>query len=384
MRYSPLLFIKSTYSINSVKAHPCVPPHPMITRSKGHHSSMLSRLFCIFVTLSLCCFPLGATPPAGSAPQVQRNLHTCHHCQKQFTRQNNLTRHIASEHDKRTYPCKQCDKVFKHSASLKLHVRAKHEKITYSCEQCDKKFTRRSTLQLHVHEKHEKITYDCEQCDKKFTRRSTLQLHRNAKHPGSVYPCADCEQTFTRPHDLQKHQDRAHASRSYACPHCNKSYLHHYSLKCHCTKVHGVELATPSQQKTPRQGDTTPAHTQENPPLAPTSPQPTATETSPAASLDAEIDRWLHDTPIFPEEAPFYPFAADEQLATPIPHPLEPEDTLDFYSTSLLGQDMENWSDICLGEAPQLFFPPDEDDLEPPPKRPRLAFDPTSNPEDLP
>ena len=280
---------------------------------------MLSRLFCIFFNLSLCCFPLGATPPTGSAPQVKSNPSTCPHCPKQFATRSNLTRHIASAHKKRTYSCKQCSKVFKYSDSLNAHVRTTHEKRTY----------------------------DCTQCDKKFKQRHNLQHHMSANHPRDIYPCGECEQTFTRPHDLQEHQARTHAGRRHPCPHCNKSYVRRYFLQRHCIKFHGVSLEASLNQQT-------------NP------------EFYPSVLLGAPVTSGVQNDPIDREEPRFDSLTANEHLEVPTLEDLLQDSTMDLRDGGIFDEEIDDWIAVLSGNTPQLLFPWEEDCPEPAPKRPRL------------
>ena len=67
-------------------------------------------------------------------------------CDKQFTEQGCLKRHIESIHEGVKYPCNQCDKQFTEQGNLTKHVQAKHEGVKYACNQCDKQFTHQSKV----------------------------------------------------------------------------------------------------------------------------------------------------------------------------------------------------------------------------------------------
>ena len=306
---------------------------------------MLSRLFCILFTLSLCCFPLRATPPTDGTTQAQSHLPTCPYCQKQFVQPGNLRRHIADVHHKRRHPCTQCDKVFKHSNNLRCHVRT-------------------------VHEKH---TYDCEQCGQKFTNRRNLKLHTSVKHQGDVYPCQNCAKIFATPRNLKEHHKSVHAGRAYACTLCDKSYVHRHSLKRHCAEVHGITLATRAPQDTTNQA---------SPPVDPASSQ--HTDPSPSASLDGEINGWVHGNQILTAEAPFDPIMINEEIESCTLEGLEQDSIRFLNSASILEQEMEDWIEILSGTPPQLLLPWEDNNPEPAPKRRRFACNPTSNPGYLP
>ena len=287
----------------------------MVTCNKGHHSNMLSQLFCIFVTLSLCCAPLGATPTTPPATQAQSDSYTCTYCQKSFTRRSNLNRHIESVHHKRTHPCTQCTKVFKYAGSLKQHVRTAHE-----------------------HHSH-----DCEQCGQKFISLRDLKVHVSAKHLGDVYPCQDCDKTFTRPRNLKEHRSSIHAGKTHTCPLCDKNYTYRRSLKLHCTRTHGVPLES-------------------LPPQA-------STECFPTTHVNPEISSCTDNAQIRAGEVPLDPPTENEPQDTP--PDLEQDNTGCSQLAGILGQDFDDWIKSHL-EQTLVTFTLDEEDLEPATKRPRL------------
>ena len=50
-----------------------------------------------------------------------------------------------------------------------------HKDIHYSSDKCDKSFTDQGNLQRHVKSEHQKIQYSCDKCDKSFTGQGNLQ-----------------------------------------------------------------------------------------------------------------------------------------------------------------------------------------------------------------
>ena len=308
--------------------------------------------------------------PTGSSTQVRSNPPTCPYCQKQFIQPGNLTRHLKDVHHKRPHPCKQCNKVFKNSSNLRYHVRTVHEQHTYDCEQCGQQFTNRRNLKLHVSSKHQGKVYPCQDCEQVFANPRNLKFHVNAKHLGDVYPCQKCKIIFTTPRDLEAHRNSVHKRGCYACPHCDKSYAHRDSLQSHCTKVHKIQLETQAPQDTASQ------------PMDLASSQQTGP--SPAASLDAEISGWLQTDQILTAEAPLDPLITNEEVEVCILEGIQ-QDSIELpHSASISGQEIDDWIETLSGNTPQLLLPWEDDNPEPPPKRPRLACDPPSDPGYLP
>ena len=129
----------------------------------------------------------------------------CEPCQKTFTLQQNLTRHIQSVHEGVKYTCDQCDDQFSQKSSLSAHIQSKHEGIKYACNQCDYQTGYQSDLTRHIQSVHEGVKYACDQCDYQSTHQSNLIVHIKSKHKGIRYDCDKCDYKATQNRDLKTH-----------------------------------------------------------------------------------------------------------------------------------------------------------------------------------
>ena len=79
-------------------------------------------------------------------------LHTCVHCEEQFTSVLGLHKHILSTHNtgEGPYFCIQCDKQFKSWLHLNLHEHIPESERKYGCTQCDKRFVQVTDLCKHA------------------------------------------------------------------------------------------------------------------------------------------------------------------------------------------------------------------------------------------
>ena len=80
------------------------------------------------------------------------------------------------------YLCDQCDKQFTHQGDLTRHIQSKHEGVKYACNQCDYQATHPGTLTRHIQSVHEGVKYACSQCDHQATTQSHLKKHFQRKH----------------------------------------------------------------------------------------------------------------------------------------------------------------------------------------------------------
>ena len=91
-----------------------------------------------------------------------------------------ISRKITSVGSK--FQCPKCDKLFSQNSSVHKHIRSVHEGVKYACNQCDHQATTQSSLTRHIQSKHEGIKYACNQCDQQFTTQGNLTTHIKRKH----------------------------------------------------------------------------------------------------------------------------------------------------------------------------------------------------------
>ena len=52
------------------------------------------------------------------------------------------------------FQCSQCDKLFSHNKGVHRHIRSVHGGVKYACNQCDQQFTQQSNLTTHIKRRH--------------------------------------------------------------------------------------------------------------------------------------------------------------------------------------------------------------------------------------
>lgn len=108
----------------------------------------------------------------------------CPLCPSTFCSNNDLLDHIKETHDsKRPYRCQLCVKktTFRHHNALDQHMYMKHEtgEKTHTCSQCDKKFSLEYNLERHVklHKLEKTRPFVCDVCDSRYSSREVLETH---------------------------------------------------------------------------------------------------------------------------------------------------------------------------------------------------------------
>ena len=163
-------------------------------------------------------------------------VYNCSHCNRNFSRKENLKRHIGLVHEGKRPVLKngnmsefKIENDLEHDASLSDRIRKeeaflasllpKGEKTrkTYNCSHCNSNFSRKPNLLRHVESVHErKRPFVCTICNHEFAhkndlKRHTIVVHEEKKpHKKQKYGCNSCEKSFSTKSNLNKHVKEVH------------------------------------------------------------------------------------------------------------------------------------------------------------------------------
>ncbi len=101
---------------------------------------------------------------------------------------------------------------------------------SYKCESCEKEFSRKDNLTRHVRNKHENISFACPKCNRTFARESSRNQHEivcggavnTSASEGGV--CDVCVQFFALMKNLRQHKRSVHENIKYECCKCENNY----------------------------------------------------------------------------------------------------------------------------------------------------------------
>ncbi|CAH2324979.1 transcription factor Ovo-like 1 [Pelobates cultripes] len=139
----------------------------------------------------------------------QKMLFRCTLCDKSFTYQRMLNRHMKCHSEVKRHQCEHCGKGFNDTFDLKRHVRTHTGVRPYKCHLCDKAFTQRCSLESHLKKIHgvqqnyaykERRTklYVCEDCGYTADSQESHIYHLQEQHPHSpLIPRATKKLTMT-------------------------------------------------------------------------------------------------------------------------------------------------------------------------------------------
>ena len=124
--------------------------------------------------------------------------------------------------------CHVCRRIFKHKTDAMKHAREVHQPKRFTCPNCSAAFTRQESLTKHVGTVHEKTAEQvCSMCDAKFVNKDSLTRHVHDIHEAKRdFKCSDCPLTFSRKDTRDKHEVRAtvDSSKHGVAKDCNRCF----------------------------------------------------------------------------------------------------------------------------------------------------------------
>ena len=166
----------------------------------------------------------------------------CHLCSAKFTDLGQLNLHSYSHltdeqtREKQVFQCGKCKNRYTSAEALDHHLQTTPH--SYTCELCDKEFTAERFLRKHLVITHSKGVFECEVCHKKLKNEHYLKSH-SLIHTGEMpFECKVCGNKFNRKDKLKRHAQTHNASRKYKCPfkdhmNCTKEFHRFDKLKLH-------------------------------------------------------------------------------------------------------------------------------------------------------
>ncbi|XP_036331092.1 transcription factor grauzone-like [Rhagoletis pomonella] len=174
----------------------------------------------------------------------------CKDCQKVFSEQTTLSRHMISAHapeEEMNFHCDQCPKRFSRQKKLELH-RNKHVPMnerTFICDQCpNSRFANNDLLKIHICMRHRRATNVCYVCAKEIRDKASFENHvrSHSAEGGPKVKCTveGCDHWLKDEFNLQRHIRRLHTKedKMVACDICGRECKNQCALSKHKRRVH--------------------------------------------------------------------------------------------------------------------------------------------------
>ncbi|XP_065365344.1 zinc finger protein 808-like [Calliphora vicina] len=198
----------------------------------------------------------------------------CVICNKKFSFQRDLVRHVLQNHPNgKAFKCQSCSTLFSKLKSLSTHFKRCHANLakTIPCEYCNKSFFAQFQLERHrrTHTEHNDLPYlhvengeepgnnimdidedifgnrkgkiypvenKCAICNKKFSFQKELVNHSKHTHPNDkTFKCLYCSTVFSKLKSVTTHFKRSHSKsrKTIFCEYCGMSFFTRFLLERH-------------------------------------------------------------------------------------------------------------------------------------------------------
>ena len=154
---------------------------------------------------------LGGSPQA-VVTHTGKKFHLCNACNKAFTTEELLEKHLFSKHAaRRQYKCSKCQRAFILREVFEKHVQkglcggAKPGNETKLCTYCGKTFKQKRHLNDHLLTHTGEKPHQCTVCGKCFARKNHLKEHSRIHTGERPYQCAECGKNFRKRSHLNQH-----------------------------------------------------------------------------------------------------------------------------------------------------------------------------------
>lgn len=173
-----------------------------------------------------------------SLPTTLNRLLRCETCGTSFFNRSEYNKHIKS-HGKYRYQCLVCSRWFEKRYQLNAHHKTHSGVKSFKCTVCDRRYTTQANLDRHIRIIHKRDRqHTCSTCQRTFAQLASLRIHQSVHAADRQFGCDICNQKFKSEILLKLHKKRHlpteyRLKRKYSPP--KKSYKSSPKL-CHCNE----------------------------------------------------------------------------------------------------------------------------------------------------
>ena len=171
----------------------------------------------------------------------EKQFFPCSKCKNRYTSQEALDHHLDTA--SHSFSCGLCDKEFSAERQLRKHIAVTHAEGTFECEICQKKMKNAHYLKAHMMIHTGELPFECKECGAKFNRNDKLKRHSLTHNVEKKFKCPfkdtlGCSKEFHRFDKLKLHIMTHGSIKPFRCEVCDTGFSRKEHMTAHVAKVH--------------------------------------------------------------------------------------------------------------------------------------------------
>lgn len=179
---------------------------------------------------------IGERPAAPLKPKC----YLCKICDKNFTKQFSLNRHMQLHTGFKPHKCSYCGKTFIQKTDCERHETTHSEILNFSCtfDGCEKRFRTKKNLNCHLITHSVDRPFKCQFCPKDFKVKRLWRFHEGLHRDEKPYNCDICGKGFPAKPYIKSHLKTHIEEKPHVCAVCNFGFKRRYDLQFHIRNQH--------------------------------------------------------------------------------------------------------------------------------------------------
>lgn len=168
----------------------------------------------------------------------QEKFHHCKICDKHFSKQFSLNRHMQLHTGEKNHKCNICRRAFIQKTDMERHETTHSDKLNFECTLCEKRFKTKKNLTCHLITHSVDRPYKCTYCEKDFKVKRLWRFHEGLHKETKPYNCDICGKGFPAKPYIKSHLKTHIDDKPFVCTICNFGFKRNYDLNFHIRNQH--------------------------------------------------------------------------------------------------------------------------------------------------